>query len=108
MAGTHDIGAAQIAHSLAARELREQTLQVSSGIQSWVPRKPVASTYISADSALEAFGLTWRTLANEGLRLATSSLSAAPCRTLQRKAPPGARISSAKSSAASTSPMMRK
>ncbi len=51
------------------------------------PRKPVASTYISADSARDAFGLTWRTLANERLSRATSSLLAPPCSTLHRKAP---------------------
>ena len=47
------------------------------------PRKPMASTYISADSARLAFGFTWRTLAKERLSLATSSLLAPPCSTLR-------------------------
>ena len=47
----------------------------------------MASTYISADSAREAFGFTWRTLAKERLSRATSSLLGA---ALQHLAEEGA------------------
>ena len=48
---------------------------------------PVASTYISAESARDAFGFTCRTLAKERLSRATSSLLGA---ALQHLAEEGA------------------
>ena len=72
------------------------------------PLKPVATTYFSAESEREAFGLACFTVSKFCFRRESSSPSAPPAKTLQTKAPPGANTSSAKSSAASAKAIIRR